>query len=100
MKKRIVSLVLSSALIAGMIFFSPITTLAVYPDKSVTVLCGYPPGGSVDATARAITQAAKKYFPKPMVVVNRPGVEENISLLLRRWCAPSRPWFHQAGSRR
>lgn len=29
-------------------------------------------------TARAITEAAKKYFPKPMVVINRPGAAGTI----------------------
>lgn len=40
MKKGILSLVFSPALITGVLFFSPITVLADYPDKSVTFVCG------------------------------------------------------------
>jgi len=32
----------------------------------------------MDMTARAITEAVKKYFPKPMAVVNRPGAAGTI----------------------
>jgi tripartite-type tricarboxylate transporter receptor subunit TctC len=46
---------------------------AAYPDKAVTMLCGFPAGGALDMTARAIVQAAKKDFPAGLVVVNRPG---------------------------
>jgi len=78
MKKGIVCFILSFALIAGFNFFPPTASLAAYPEKSVTFFCGFPAGGAMDMTARALTEAAKKYFPKPMAVVNRPGAAGTI----------------------
>ena len=46
---------------------------AQYPDRSVTVLAGYPPGGLVDVVTRQLVEGMKSRFPKGMVVVNRPG---------------------------
>jgi tripartite-type tricarboxylate transporter receptor subunit TctC len=46
---------------------------AQYPERSVTVLAGYPPGGLVDVVTRQLVEGMKSRFPKGMVVVNRPG---------------------------
>lgn len=78
MKKGLLCFILSFALMAGISFFPPTASLADYPEKSVTFFCGFPAGGAMDMTARAITEAAKKYFPKPMAVVNRPGAAGTI----------------------
>ena len=78
MKTRNLSFIFSLVLAIGIIFFSPATTAAAYPEKPVTFFCGFPAGGAMDMTARAITEAVKKYFPKPMAVVNRPGAAGTI----------------------
>ena len=78
MKKKVLSLVLLFSVTAGSAFFLPIPLWAVYPEKPVTFLCGYPPGGAQDMIARTMTETVKKYFPKPMVVVNRPGAAGTI----------------------
>ena len=78
MKTRILSFIFPLVLAIGIISFSPATTAAAYPEKPVTFFCGFPAGGAMDMTARAITEAAKKYFPKPMAVVNRPGAAGTI----------------------
>jgi tripartite-type tricarboxylate transporter receptor subunit TctC len=67
------------ALTAGVISFSPGAALADYPDKTVTIFCGFAPGGAQDMTSRTMAEAVKQYFPKPMVVVNRPGATGTIS---------------------
>jgi tripartite-type tricarboxylate transporter receptor subunit TctC len=54
-------------------FLMPNLGIAEYPEKAVTFICPWPAGGSTDVTARTLTQAAKKSFPKPMVVLNRQG---------------------------
>ena len=73
MKERICAFAISFTLIAGFISFSPILTLAAFPEKPVTLIVGFPPGGTTDFTSRTIAEAAKKYFPKPIAVINRPG---------------------------
>ncbi len=54
-------------------FLFPAVLPAAYPEKPVNVICVFPAGGAMDMTARALSEAAKKYFPKPMAIVNRPG---------------------------
>jgi tripartite-type tricarboxylate transporter receptor subunit TctC len=46
---------------------------AQYPDKPVTLLAGYPPGGLVDVVARLVAEGMKQKFPRGITVVNRPG---------------------------
>src|SRR5918912_2599861 len=46
---------------------------AQYPDKPVTLLAGYPPGGLVDIVTRLVPEGMKPRFPKGITVVNRPG---------------------------
>lgn len=52
--------------------------VAAYPDKPVTFIVGFPAGGASDMTARALSEAVKKHFPRPLVVVNRPGAAGTI----------------------
>ena len=73
MKKGISLMILSFFLGILWTFFSPSFVLAVYPEKPVTLICPVGPGGANDTIARAIAESMKKYFPKPIVVVNRPG---------------------------
>lgn len=54
-------------------------TSAKYPEKEITLICPWPPGGSSDLLSRAIAQAASKNLPKPMVVVNRDGANGMIA---------------------
>jgi tripartite-type tricarboxylate transporter receptor subunit TctC len=78
MKKGILMFVLSLAITAGIGFSIPYPTLAAYPEKPVAMICVFPAGGAMDMTARALAEAAKKYFPKPFAVVNRPGAAGTI----------------------
>jgi tripartite-type tricarboxylate transporter receptor subunit TctC len=53
---------------------SPVcTTHAAYPEKSVSFIVPFPPGGRTDLTARLITQHLPKHLGQPAVVVNKPG---------------------------
>jgi len=72
MKKRNLGFITPLILIASFGFFAPQVS-AVYPEKPVTVICVFAAGGAMDMTARALSEAARKYFPKPLAVVNRPG---------------------------
>ena len=44
-----------------------------FPSKPVTILLGYPPGGSTDTTARAIAPVLERIIGQPVVIQNRPG---------------------------
>src|SRR6267143_4732772 len=59
------------ALLALLAFSLP--AVAQYPERPVTLLAGYPPGGLVDVVARLVAEGMKAKFPKGIAVVNRPG---------------------------
>src|SRR6266852_4737751 len=44
-----------------------------FPSRPVTILLGYPPGGSTDTTARALAPALERVLGQPIVIQNRPG---------------------------
>jgi tripartite-type tricarboxylate transporter receptor subunit TctC len=44
-----------------------------YPNKAITVYCGYSPGATTDLTARALAGAAEKILGVPVVVENKAG---------------------------
>lgn len=48
---------------------------ADYPDRPVSVMVAYSPGGATDFQARIVTMMAadEKYLGQPMVIVNKPG---------------------------
>jgi len=54
---------------------SPSTILAQtnYPDRQITVIVPFPPGGSVDVLGRTIAQKLNDAWGKPVVVENRAG---------------------------
>jgi tripartite-type tricarboxylate transporter receptor subunit TctC len=43
------------------------------PNRSITIVVPYPPGGPIDTLARAIGQEASADLKQPVVVENRPG---------------------------
>ena len=67
--------ILCSALIACLLGFAWTATAiaADYPNKPIQLIVPYSPGGSTDVLARAIAQVAPRFFPQPVVVVNKAG---------------------------
>jgi tripartite-type tricarboxylate transporter receptor subunit TctC len=55
------------------LFVAATNALAAYPEKPIQLIVPYGAGGSTDLLARAIAQVAPKYFPQPLVVVNKTG---------------------------
>lgn len=50
-----------------------VSAQAAYPQKSITMLLGFPPGGSTDFIARLVGQKLTDALGQPVVVENRPG---------------------------
>src|SRR6266545_2517545 len=46
---------------------------AQYPDRNVTFLANFPPGGLVDIVTRVLADGMKPKFPHGITVVNKPG---------------------------
>ncbi|HSV83188.1 MAG TPA: tripartite tricarboxylate transporter substrate binding protein [Ramlibacter sp.] len=47
-----------------------------FPSRPVTLIVPYPPGGAVDAFARALADGLKQEWNTPVVIDNRPGANE------------------------
>ena len=62
----LVAVLVFSLLFAGLAF-------AKYPVKPVKVIVAFKAGGGTDTAARVIAKFAKKYFPQPFVIINKPG---------------------------
>ena len=62
------------ALLAGLVWSAqPALAQDKFPSRPVTILIGYPPGGSIDATARTLAPVLQRLIGHPVLVVNRPG---------------------------
>ncbi|MFH1487437.1 MAG: tripartite tricarboxylate transporter substrate binding protein [Pseudomonadota bacterium] len=55
-------------------------TLAVYPEKPITTYVAMEPGGSMDASGRAVCNAAEKVLGQSFVMTNRPGGGGSVAL--------------------
>ena len=69
--------------LVSFLFFCPWTAKAAdadYPSKPVTLVVGFPAGGAVDLTARALVNGAKKHFPQPIIVENKSGAGGMVGL--------------------
>ena len=46
---------------------------AEYPDKPITLIVPWPPGGASDVTPRSLLKTMSEELKQPVVIVNRPG---------------------------
>ena len=62
----------SAALVASVIFFSTAQAEG-YPDRPITLVAPYGPGGASDLSARMIAGAAPAHLGQPVLAVNKTG---------------------------
>ncbi|MGV8058560.1 MAG: tripartite tricarboxylate transporter substrate binding protein [Smithellaceae bacterium] len=53
---------------------------AAYPDRPITLLVGFAPGGSMDLSARALARSAEKILGQPIVIENKTGGTGTVAL--------------------
>lgn len=53
-------------------------TAPIYPDRPVTIVCAFPPGGIVDVIARRLAQHFSERFKQAFIVENRVGAAGSI----------------------
>ncbi|VTU46004.1 Bug family tripartite tricarboxylate transporter substrate binding protein [Variovorax sp. PBL-E5] len=66
---------LSMALFGAM----PATAAGEFPTKRITMLVGYPPGGTADRTARVLGEMMGKDLGQPVIVENKSGASQTIA---------------------
>jgi tripartite-type tricarboxylate transporter receptor subunit TctC len=59
-----------------------------YPDRKITFLVGFAPGGGIDTFARVVAQALGDRFGWQIIVENRPGAASNIAAKLVSTATP------------
>jgi tripartite-type tricarboxylate transporter receptor subunit TctC len=64
---------LAAALLATSILATGAASAQSYPDRPVTMIVAFPPGGADDATARFIQDAMQRALGKPIVIENIGG---------------------------
>lgn len=79
--KRSGNLLLTISLaLAAVLLFAGSPARAEYPERPITLLVGFAPGGSLDLSARALGAAVEKILGKPVVIENKTGGTGTVAL--------------------
>jgi tripartite-type tricarboxylate transporter receptor subunit TctC len=70
----------ATAVIAVTLAMGTLPTAAAFPDKSIRLIVGFPPGGSSDAMARIVQPGLEKQLGQPVVIENKPGAGAMIGI--------------------
>jgi tripartite-type tricarboxylate transporter receptor subunit TctC len=80
--------ILSLALSAGLLTTPSHAVAQGYPNRPITFLVGFVPGGGTDYLARVVGQKLSESLGQPVVVDNRPGAGSTIAADLAAKAAP------------
>jgi len=71
---RTKGIALLAVMLAGMLcFVLPEKANSAYPERPITVIVPYAPGGGLDLAARALADSMEKHLKQSIVIVNKPG---------------------------
>jgi tripartite-type tricarboxylate transporter receptor subunit TctC len=77
---RPITTTFAAAAIACAAVFAAVPAQADYPDRPITLIVPWAPGGSTDVSSRALAKAAEGVLGQPVVVVNKPGASTTIGM--------------------
>ena len=83
-----------AALLAALLLLAPAARAqTAWPDRPVTMIVPWAPGGSTDILARTLSEQLSKTFSQPFLVENRPGASGNMgsNIVAKATSAASRP---------
>ncbi|PLC51788.1 LacI family transcriptional regulator [Pollutimonas subterranea] len=72
-KKSTTSIGVCTRLVVAAAMAAAFGTAAAYPDKAITLVVTYPPGGTVDTVARVMGPELAKVLGQPVVIENKGG---------------------------
>src|ERR1700688_3378125 len=72
-------LICAAAATLALLSATAIAGAADYPERPVTIVVGFPPGGASDILARIMADIPGNVLGKPFVVNNRPGAGGNVA---------------------
>lgn len=75
MKRRHLLAMLSTLPTAGL---ATLSRAAVFPEKPISLVVPFGPGGATDIAARTVADEASAHLGKPFVILNRPGASATI----------------------
>lgn len=70
----------AAAAVACAAVFAALPAQADYPERPITLIVPWAPGGSTDVSSRALAKAAEGVLGQPVVVVNKPGASTTIGM--------------------
>ena len=68
------------AIIMFVLVLGSTPAMAGYPERPITLLVGFPPGGSMDLSARALARSAEKILGQPIIIENKTGGTGTVAL--------------------
>ncbi len=78
-RRQLIKGATSALLLAQTSLIGTATQAQELPRKPITLVVGFPAGGSIDAIARVVAQKLSQKLGQPVVVSNRPGAGGNIA---------------------
>jgi tripartite-type tricarboxylate transporter receptor subunit TctC len=69
----------AAAALFALVCAAAVGTAADYPNRPITLVVGFPPGGASDILARILTDKLGSLLGQPFVVDNRPGAGGNVA---------------------
>jgi tripartite-type tricarboxylate transporter receptor subunit TctC len=65
--------VVATFLTVAVFFFLPQESIGAYPERPITIIVPYSPGGGLDLAARALADSMEKHLKQSVIIVNKPG---------------------------
>jgi tripartite-type tricarboxylate transporter receptor subunit TctC len=68
--------------VAGLLICAPWLALAEYPERAITMIVPFPPGGVADTVARPVAEALARELKQPVVIENKAGAGGGLGMAL------------------
>jgi tripartite-type tricarboxylate transporter receptor subunit TctC len=69
----------AAAALVGLVTL-PVATALAFPERPISMIVPWAPGGSTDQTARVLAKAAEKELGQPIIIQNKPGASTIIGM--------------------